>query len=86
MQGSSTSTALIHHLTRLMTKSFIQSSAVNSLITIEEANRYPELGDVVERMLMTHFEDRPDHKEVDSTADNLMTKSRRKRLCREIAR
>ena len=69
-----------------MTESFIQNNAVNSHITIEEITRYPELGDFVERMLSTQSEDRPDHKEVDSKADDLMTKSRRRRLCRETTR
>ena len=69
-----------------MAESFIQNNAVNSHITIEEITRYPELGDFVERMLSTQPEDRPDHKEVDSKADNLMAKSRRRRLCRETTR
>ena len=69
-----------------MTESFIQNDAVNSHITIEEITRYPELGDFVERMLSTQPEDRPDHKEVASKADNLMTKSRRRKLCRETTR
>ena len=68
-----------------MTESFIQNNAVNSHITIE-ITWYPELGDFVERMLSTQSEDRPDHKEVDSKADNLMTKSRRRKLCRERTR
>ena len=69
-----------------MTESFIQNNAVNSHITIEEITRYPELGDFVEQMLSTQPEDRPDHKEVASKADNLMTKSRRRKLCRDTTR
>ena len=69
-----------------MTESSIQNSAVSSHTTIEEINRYPELGDFVDRMLRTQYDDRPDHKEVDSTADNLMTKSRSRRHFRETAR